>query len=150
MSRSTRPLARVTAAALTVAATATIAASPGSAATKTEHYQRLVQLNCNGSCIAKLPQLPANRALDIDHVVCEVNTGGDVVGAYLMLVPESLHFSMPLNLVWKRSFSNVNIITLGGEVNVRVPLGRQAQVQMLVEGAPIGSCSFTGTLLISS
>ena len=115
-----------------------------------QHYQKRVNLSCAGNCAAALPKLPANQALDIDHVVCSINTTGDVFFVALNLLPASLDFSMPLSLVWKVSAFNQISFTVGGEVNVRVPVGGQAQVGIVVSGAPNGSCSFTGTLLITS
>jgi hypothetical protein len=116
-----------------------------------QHYQRRVEISCAGAlCSADLPKLGANQALDIDHVVCSINTTGDVFFVALNLLPASLDFSMPLSLVWKVSAFNQISFTVGGEVNVRVPVGGQAQVGIVVSGAPNGSCSFTGTLLITS
>ena len=123
---------------------------PAEAATTRQHYQRQASLDCSGGCVAVFPKLAANQALDIDHVGCQLNTTGDVLGAYVMLLPQSLSFNMPLDLLWKATSGNLNIFTMGGEVNVRVPLGKQAQIGIVAGGSPIGTCSITGTLLINS
>ena len=137
--------------AVAIALVSIAATFPASAATITrQHYQKRVDLTCGAGCTAVLPKLAANQALDIDHVACDLNTAGDVLFVALDLLPASLSFSMPLGLIWKRSSGGTNYFTLGGEVNVRVPLGRQARVAMLIGGTPYGSCSFTGTLLIYS
>ena len=134
--------------AVAIALVSIAATFPASAATITrQHYQKRVDLTCGSGCIAALPKLAANQALDIDQVACDLNTAGDVLLVALDLVPQSLNFSMLLGLIWKRSFGGTNYFTLGGEVNVRVPLGRQARVVMLVGGTPYGNCSVTGTLL---
>ena len=57
---------------------------------------------------------------------------------------------MPLGLIWQRSDNGNNFYTFGGDLNVRVPLGRQAGVGVLASVPAYGSCSFTGTLLINS
>lgn len=149
MTRSTY-LRAASAAALTLAA---FAASAGgaSAAITTQHYQMRVSVTCAGICSTKFPKLAANQALDIDHVACDVNTTGEVADAAISLLPTSLNFSMPFGGLWKRTGLGLNLYTLSGEMNVRVPLGRQFEVYMLAaNGTAYGSCSVTGTLLIQS
>ena len=145
-----RTVLRSAAAALALLSTFPI--FPASAATTKQHYQKQAELTCGAGigCLAVLPKLPANQALDIDHVVCDLNTAGQVVFAGLILMPASLSFTMPLDLLWQRTAGGSHYYTLGGELNVRVPLGRQAEVGVLASSTPYGSCSFTGTLLITT
>ncbi len=142
--------ARPRAAFATALALAAFAApfSTASTALAAQHYQQRVQVTCSGYCFAKFPKLAANQALDIDHVACNFNTVGEIGDAAIGLLPESLSFSMPLELLWQRTSLSQHFYTLGGEVNVRVPLGRQFEIFLLATGGTAyGSCSATGTLL---
>ena len=145
-----RTLLRSAAAALALASIAATFPASASATVARQHYQKRVDLTCGVGCTAVLPKLPANQALDVDHVACDFNTTGDLIDARLELLPDSLSFSMPLGLNWQRSFGSADYFTLGGEMNVRVPLGGQARVVILVGGATYGSCTVTGTLLINT
>ena len=133
---------RAAAAALALAGIATTA----SAAVNTTHFQQTIALVCSSGCIAKFPQLAANQVLDIDHVACDVSTpAGEAAFALVKLLPASLNFTYPLELQWQRKFFNGNVYTFGGAVNVRVPAGRQIEVDILIGGVPGGTCSMTGT-----
>jgi len=146
MNLSTRRIAAAALALIMIAAT-----FPASAATVIrQHYQKKVDLTCGVGCAAVFPKLAANHALDIDHVACDFSTTGDLADGALELLPASPSFSMPLGLNWQRSFGSADYFTLGGEMNVRVPLGGQARVVILVGGATYGSCTVTGTLLINT
>ena len=78
------PLAAAAFAFAAMSATAPIA----SAAVVQQHFQATVDLVCTGSCSAKLPQLPANQTLDIDHVACDVlcEVRLEVLGRHLHVV----------------------------------------------------------------
>lgn len=115
------------------------------AAATAHHYQQRISLNCPAGCIGKFPKLPAGQYLDIDHVSCDVSGGGELVLAGIVLQPQGA-FSQPLPILWKAKASAlVNVYTLGGEVNIRVAPGQQAEIQLLINGSPAGECAITGT-----
>jgi hypothetical protein len=109
-------------------------------------------MTCVGNCVAKFPQLPANTALDLDHIVCEVGTTGTGVLTFgqLQLLPASLNFIYPLTVQWERKFFGGTIYTLAADVNIRVPAGKQFEIDTLAGGTPSGRCTVTGTRISSS
>ena len=143
-------LSRACAAALALAAIQ-LAAPSASAAVTAQHFQALsTQITCNAGCVLKFPKLAANRSLDIDHIVCDIYTGGNIVGASVKIVGVAPTFYYPLGLQWERPSIGTTGYTLGGEVNIRVPYGKQVVVEALISGSPAGTCSITGTLYIQS
>ena len=149
MIQSARRLALPATATLAVVATI-VAPATASAALVATHFQQRVDLVCASGCTAKFIKLAANEALNIDHVTCEVTTGGEVVVVSIALLPDSLKFSIPLGLAWQREFLGANVFTFSAETNMRVPVGRQAQVVVMAGGSPVGSCSITGTKLTNN
>jgi hypothetical protein len=127
-------------------------ATCASAAVTTSHYQQTVTMVCASSCIAKFPQLAANQVMDIDHLACEVvaTPPGVAVFAEVKLLPVSLKFSYPLDLQWQRTYFTSNVYTFASAVNIRVPSGKQVEVEVTVGGTPSGTCSLTGARLTSS
>ena len=121
-----------------------------SAAIVASHFQQQVTLVCSSGCVAKFGKLGASEALDIQHVSCQVSTGGDVIVVTLALIPDSLKFTVPLGLVWQRKALGINAYTFSAETNMRVPFGGQAQVGILASGSPAGECSIIGTKYTSS
>ena len=137
------------AAALALATLAT-AAPPALAATTESHFQQSLTIDCPGSCSRKFPQLPANQSVDVDHISCEFITDGVLTFVRLTLLPTSLNFSYPVPLAWQRKFLDGNVYTLAADVNIRVPFGRQVQIDLVSGGAPKGLCALTGTRLTNS
>ena len=131
----------------------TLAAAPAAEAaiTRTQAQQQ-VNLSCGGdTCTASFPDLPANQALDLDHVWCELFTTATVWQARIYAAPAAPIFTIPLDPEWVRlvgGSSTVRAYTLGGELNMRVPFGKQLVAVISYEGSnPTGSCSFTGVRL---
>jgi len=144
-------LPRAGAAALALATIA--AATPASAAVTASHYQQKVKLVCGSGCTATFPKLAANKALDIERVACDMNTSGGKLGlAEIALLPAvQNYFSYPLPVIWERDVLGQNAFMVGGEVDIRVPYGKQVAVFLLVGGSsPGGFCSITGTLYTQS
>ena len=137
-------LPRAAAAALALAASL-VAAPSASAAVTTQHYQAMAQMVCNGGCQVKWPQLASNRTLQIDHISCEV-IADDVQLATLQLLPASLSLNYPLPLQWERSTTGGQSYTFGGDLNLRVPLGKQLSVTFFVVAPVGGYCTASGTL----
>ena len=131
-------------AALALAAIA-MSASTANASTRTV-YQETANLSCGGgACRADFIDLPANQALDVEHVWCELFTSGTVWQARVYAAPIPPYFTIPLGLQWLRTTGSLKGYTLGAEVSMRVPLGKQFTAVISYDGAnPTGSCSFTG------
>lgn len=146
-------LPRAVAAGLALAAGLATAPSTASAATTAQHYQAKVNMVCGGNCVVQFALLTSKQVLDIHHVACQVFTSG--VGvlslATLTIAPGSGLFSYPLELQWQRPLFDGTAYTVGAEVDLRVPGGKRATVEMLVGGnSPTGYCSITGTLYTQS
>lgn len=149
------PVSHRSAVAATIAAIAVFAgfsANPtaADAATTASHFQKRVSVSCTSPCGVKIGKLASNQTLDLDHIACDVDSGGEIIAALIDLFPTTLGFSTPMGLEWQRESGGVNYFTFGADLNMRIPAGRDAQF-VFISNAPVyGTCSLTGTRYTSS
>lgn len=133
-------------AALSLFALAAFSLDAAGAATRVP-FQQQTQLNCQGgTCTAYFVDLPANQALDINNVWCELGViGGTANRAYIYSAPLSPVLKVPLEIGWDRFVGTIHYYTFRSDPNLRVALGRRlvAEIQHTGSGL-LGFCTFTG------
>ena len=142
--RSAAP-ARRSAAVLTLFALAACGLDAAGAATRVP-FQQQVALSCSaGYCSANFVHLPANQALDIEHVWCEVFGTATVTRGIIGADPAAPFFSIPLDVGWFRIIGTTRFYNLEVDPGMRVPLGKRLKAIIDYSGpTPGGNCSFTG------
>ena len=114
-------------------------------------FQQQVSIGCsNGACYAKFADLPANQALDVVRVWCQILAQGNVYFGRIYPIPSG-GIIVPFELVWHSAQGTTHFYNLKADADMRVPAGRQLIAEVSYSGAiaPTGYCSFTGFKLIA-